>query len=71
MGEERLSALLQESLHVAVKIGATKPSDFTRAVVDTTVAEKNIAFPTDSLIRVWINHGARNNMFGIIHGSLV
>ena len=47
-GEERLQALLQESLAVAVKVGAAKPRDFTRAIVDTTVAEKNIAFPTDA-----------------------
>ena len=48
MGEERLQALLQESLAVAVKTGAAKPADFTRAVVDTTVQEKDVAFPTDA-----------------------
>ncbi|MBC8270151.1 MAG: IS5 family transposase [Rhodospirillaceae bacterium] len=48
MGEDRLNALLQESLAVAVKVGAAKPSDFTRAVIDTTVAEKDVAFPTDA-----------------------
>ena len=48
MGEERLSALLQESLSVALRTGAAKPADFTRAVVDTTVAEKDVAFPTDA-----------------------
>ena len=47
-GEERLQALLQESLAVAVKLGAAKPQDFTQAIVDTTVAEKNVAFPTDA-----------------------
>ena len=48
MGDERLLALLQESLAVAVKTKAAKPSDFTRVIVDTTVAEKNVAFPTDA-----------------------
>lgn len=48
MGEDKLEALLQESLAVAVKVGAAKPSDFTKVIVDTTVAEKNIAFPTDA-----------------------
>jgi transposase, IS5 family len=48
MGEERLEALLQESLHVAVTTGAAKPSDFIQVVVDTTVQEKNVAFPTDA-----------------------
>jgi IS5 family transposase len=48
MGDERLLALLQESLAVAVKTKAAKPSDFTRVIVDTTVQEKNVAFPTDA-----------------------
>lgn len=48
MGEEKLQALLQESLCVAVKLGAARPSDFTRVIVDTTVAEKNVAYPTDA-----------------------
>jgi len=48
MGEERLSALLQESLAVAVNTGAARPADFTQVIVDTTVAEKNVAFPTDA-----------------------
>lgn len=48
MGEERLSALVQESLSVATRTGAAKPSDFARLIVDTTVQPKNIAFPTDA-----------------------
>jgi len=47
-GEDRLQALVQERLAVAVKVGAAKPRDFTSAIVDTTVAEKKIAFPTDA-----------------------
>lgn len=48
MGEERLAALLQESLSVAVKAGALKPSELTQVVVDTTVQPKAIAHPTDA-----------------------
>src|SRR5262250_1052822 len=48
MGEERLQALLQESLAVAVKTEAMKPSDLARVVIDTTVQPKNITFPTDA-----------------------
>jgi transposase, IS5 family len=48
MGEERLQALLQESLAVATKTGAMKPGDLARVIVDTTVQPKNIAFPTDA-----------------------
>jgi transposase, IS5 family len=48
MGEERLQALLQESLAVATRTGAMKPSDLSRVIVDTTVQPKNITFPTDA-----------------------
>ena len=48
MGEERLTALLQESLAVAVKTKAAKPADFTR-VIRHPVAEKDVAFPTDAI----------------------
>ena len=48
MGEERLRALLQESLAVATSTGAMKPSDLSRIVVDTTVQPKNVTFPTDA-----------------------
>jgi IS5 family transposase len=48
MGEERLQALLQESLSVATRSGAMKPGDLARVIVDTTVQPKNITFPTDA-----------------------
>jgi IS5 family transposase len=48
MGEDRLNALLQESLAVAMKSGALKPSELTAVVIDTTVQPKNIAHPTDA-----------------------
>jgi IS5 family transposase len=48
MGDERLQALLQESLAVATKTGAMKPGDLARVIVDTTVQPKNITFPTDA-----------------------
>jgi IS5 family transposase len=48
MGEERLQALLQESLAVATRSEAIKPSDLARVIVDTTVQPKNITFPTDA-----------------------
>jgi IS5 family transposase len=49
MGEERITALLQESLAVAVKTGAMKPADTRQVIVDTTVQPKNVMFrPTPS-----------------------
>jgi IS5 family transposase len=48
MGEERLQALLQESLSVAAKTKAIKPADLNRVIVDTTVQPKNVMFPTDA-----------------------
>jgi IS5 family transposase len=66
MGEEKLTALLQESLHAATRTGAAKPADFTRIIVDTTVQPKAITFPTDArllhrarerLVRLAQKHG--------------
>jgi IS5 family transposase len=48
LGEEHLSALLQESLSVAHKSGALATKDLERVVVDTTVQPKNLTFPTDA-----------------------
>jgi hypothetical protein len=48
MGEERLQALLQESLVVATRMEAMKPSDLSRVVIDTTVQPKAVMFPTDA-----------------------
>ena len=45
MGEEKLKALLQESLAVATRTEATKPSDLARVVIDTTVQPKAVMFP--------------------------
>ena len=48
LGEERLVALVQESLSVAHKTGALATRDLERVVVDTTVQPKAIAHPTDA-----------------------
>lgn len=58
MGENELVALLQESLSVATRTGAAKPSDFTKVIVDTTVQEKAVAFPTDAKLM----HRARERL---------
>ena len=66
MGEEKLVALIQESLNVATRTGAAKPSDFSKVIVDTTVQPKAVAFPTDAklmhrarvrLVRLAKKHG--------------
>ena len=48
MGEEKIFALIQESLNVAVRTGAAKPQDFTKIIVDATVQPKKVMFPTDA-----------------------
>ena len=48
MGEGRLQALIQESLSVATRTKAIKPSELSRVIVDTTVQPKNVTFPTDA-----------------------
>jgi len=68
MGEERLVALIQESLSAATRTGAAKPADFANIIVDTTVQPKAVAFPTDAklmhrarelLVRLAKGHGVR------------
>ena len=63
MGEEKLTALLQESLSLATRSGAAKPADFTRVIVDTTVQPKAIAFPTDARLL----HRARERLVRLAH----
>jgi IS5 family transposase len=58
MGEDKLVALLQESLAVATRTGALRPSDLSKVIVDTTVQEKNITFPTDAKLA----HRARERL---------
>ena len=57
MGEEKLQALLQESLSVATRTEAIKPADLNRVIVDTTVQPKNVMFPTDARL---LNRPARS-----------
>ena len=58
MGEDKLAALIQESLNIATRTGAAKPADFTRIIVDTTVQEKAVMFPTDAKLM----HRAREKL---------
>jgi transposase, IS5 family len=58
MGEEKLVALIQESLAVAMRTGAARPADFSKVIVDTTVQPKAVAFPTDAKLM----HRARERL---------
>ena len=66
MGEEKIKALLQESLSIAVKTDAVKPAELAEVIIDTTVEPKNVMFPTDArllnrareiLVRLAKKHG--------------
>jgi len=48
MGQERLKALLQESLSVAVRTRRSSRPSSPWVIVDTTVRPKNVMFPTDA-----------------------
>lgn len=65
MGEEKLQALLQESLSVAAKTAAIKPTDLNRVIVDTTVQPKNVMFPTDARLL----HRAREILVRLAKGG--
>jgi IS5 family transposase len=63
---EKLKSLLQESLAVATRTDAMKPSDLACVVIDTTVQPKAVMFPTDAkllnrargLVRAWLKSWA-------------
>jgi IS5 family transposase len=68
MGETRLEILLQESLAAAVKTKAVEVRDLSKVVVDTTVQEKAVTFPTDAklanrarekLVKLAAKHGLK------------
>jgi IS5 family transposase len=61
MGEDRVAALLQESLSVAIRTGAMAPQDTRRVIVDTTVQPKNVMFPTDAKLL----HRAREKLVAL------
>ena len=65
MGEEKLVALIQESLAAATRSGVAKPSDFSKVIVDATVQEKAVAFPTDARLM----HRARERWCGSPSGT--
>src|ERR1700683_1303442 len=69
MGEEKLVALIQESLNVATRTGAAKPADFSKVIVDTTVQPKAVAFPTDAKLM----HRARERLVRLAkkHGLML
>jgi len=69
MGEERMIALIQESLAVATRVGAAKPADFQQIIIDTTVQEKAITFPTDAKLM----HRARERLVRLAqkHGVML
>lgn len=48
LDEAGVEELLATTIATAVQMGAVKPAEFERVIVDTTVQEKAIAYPTDS-----------------------
>ncbi len=48
LGLENLEKILAETIVTAVNTETVAPQDLKRVIADTTVMEKNIAFPTDS-----------------------
>ncbi len=48
LGEAGVEQLLKSTIEAAVAMKAVKKTEFERVIVDTTVQEKAVAFPTDS-----------------------
>ena len=48
VGEAGMEVLLQATIEAAKRLKAVNPSSFERVILDTTVMEKAVAYPTDS-----------------------
>jgi transposase, IS5 family len=48
LGEAGVEELLKATIDAAVKMKAIRPNEFERVIVDSTVVEKAVAYPTDS-----------------------
>jgi transposase, IS5 family len=48
LGEDGVEQLLKTTVEAAVTMGVVKHADFQRVIVDSTVQEKAVAYPTDS-----------------------
>jgi IS5 family transposase len=48
LGKDGVEKLLIETINTGLKSKTIKPNSLTKVTVDTTVQEKNVAFPTDS-----------------------
>lgn len=67
LGEEGCEWLLTETINAGLNLGAVKPSSLNRVVVDTTVQEKNITFPTDAKLY----HKARKTLVSVAHAHRI
>jgi IS5 family transposase len=67
IGAERLKLILEETVRIATEKKFVSETDLSRVVVDTTVQEKNITFPTDAklLSRAIIKLGKYARLNGI------
>lgn len=68
LGKDGVEKILQSTIKAALKGGAVSARSLSRVIADTTVMEKNIAFPTDAklyyngiktLVRMCTNHGVK------------
>ena len=66
IGDHKLLELLEETIRMGFKSGYLKKTDVKRVNVDTTVQEKNVAFPTD--IRIYFREIEYLNRFAISNG---
>lgn len=61
LGEKGMDTILAHTLKTAVSTGAAKPKDFGKVIVDTTVMEADIAYPTDAQLL----HKAREKLVAL------
>ena len=56
IGEAGVEEILKATIDTAVHTGAVAPQDMQRVIVDTTVQEKAVAFPTESRLLEIVRH---------------
>lgn len=61
IGEKGVEKILAATIHIALAIGQVSPQDCSQVIVDSTVMEKAIAYPTDSKLL----HSARKKLVAL------
>jgi len=69
LGEEGCEWLLTQMIQAGLKLKVIKPASLKRVVVDSTVQEKNITFPTDAKLYDKVCHELMSKIYSYGHAK--